>query len=159
MPLSTQSGWRWCNKCKGLFFAGNPDRGPAQPEASMPAAQPLTPCNTIPADSSTPMRRAPPGFRLAGAGAKSARGCFCPRLPRGEPVPPEVFMMAARATPTSCRPVLPPPGMQMGWQFCQKCQGLFLPDNIDQGACPAGGKHDGSGSLGYDLQVDQTGLT
>ena len=25
--LSSQSNWRWCQKCQGLFFSGNPDQG------------------------------------------------------------------------------------------------------------------------------------
>jgi kumamolisin len=25
-----QGGWRWCHKCQGLFFAGNPSQGPNQ---------------------------------------------------------------------------------------------------------------------------------
>jgi kumamolisin len=25
-----QGGWRWCHKCQGMFFAGNPSRGPYQ---------------------------------------------------------------------------------------------------------------------------------
>src|SRR5437879_3945417 len=26
--MSMQSGWRWCQKCQGLVFAGNPSPGP-----------------------------------------------------------------------------------------------------------------------------------
>jgi hypothetical protein len=25
--MSTQNGWRWCHKCQGFFFAGNPSQG------------------------------------------------------------------------------------------------------------------------------------
>src|SRR5512146_924143 len=27
VPLQLQSGWRWCQKCQGFFFSGNPDQG------------------------------------------------------------------------------------------------------------------------------------
>jgi len=38
---------------------------------------------------------------------------------------------------------------QSGWAWCQKCQGMYFTGSADQGACPAGGAHDGSASGHY----------
>jgi hypothetical protein len=47
------------------------------------------------------------------------------------------------------------PGMQMGWRYCQKCQGLFYSDHPTQGACPCGGQHDHANrSLSYDMFLE-----
>src|SRR5947209_2807211 len=45
---------------------------------------------------------------------------------------------------------------QSGWRWCHKCQGLSFAGNPDQGACPAGGKHDHAGSGAYAMQFDPT---
>src|SRR6266536_2404338 len=57
---------------------------------------------------------------------------------------------------TSLQPqpgVPPTPAIQWqdGWQRCQKCQGLFYGATwaVDQSACPAGDKHDGTSSNDY----------
>jgi hypothetical protein len=44
-------------------------------------------------------------------------------------------------------------GRQTGWRACKKCQGMFSSDDPSQGACPAGGAHDGSGSVEYVAMV------
>jgi hypothetical protein len=39
-PVNHQSGWRWCSKCQGLWFSGNPTDGrcPAGgPHSSQPS--------------------------------------------------------------------------------------------------------------------------
>jgi hypothetical protein len=42
---------------------------------------------------------------------------------------------------------------QTGWAWCGNCQGLYFTGSSDQGVCPAGGQHDGSGSAHYVLDV------
>jgi hypothetical protein len=47
------------------------------------------------------------------------------------------------------------PGMQTGWRYCQRCQGLFYVDNPTQGACPCGGQHDHANrSALYDMSLE-----
>jgi len=41
--------------------------------------------------------------------------------------------------------------LQPKWKWCNKCQGLFFGGNASQGACPAGGTHDSTGSGDYYL--------
>jgi hypothetical protein len=52
-------------------------------------------------------------------------------------------------------PSAPPPppssGTQSGWAFCGKCKGLFYRPEQSLSHCPAGGQHDGSHSLDYEL--------
>ncbi len=42
---------------------------------------------------------------------------------------------------------------QTGWAWCGNCQGLYFTGGSDQGVCPAGGQHEGSGSAHYVLDV------
>lgn len=53
----------------------------------------------------------------------------------------------------SARPpaTAPKPGMQTGWRFCSKCQGLFWGPGEARSMCPRGGQHDGSHSHEYTL--------
>ena len=51
--------------------------------------------------------------------------------------------------PLSTATVSPSLPSQSGWRWCEKCQGLFFSGNPDQGACPAGGRHDASRSGAY----------
>jgi hypothetical protein len=37
--MSTQNGWRWCHKCQGFFFAGNPSQGVCPAGGSHDASQ------------------------------------------------------------------------------------------------------------------------
>jgi hypothetical protein len=52
----------------------------------------------------------------------------------------------------------PQTGMQFGWKCCKKCQGLFFANNPDPGACPAGGKHDGSQNPTLGLRMGGQGV-
>src|SRR5262249_18844163 len=47
-------------------------------------------------------------------------------------------------------------GMQPGWRWCQKCQGMAYAGNPDPRACPAGGKHDTSHSAAHSMRFDTT---
>lgn len=40
---------------------------------------------------------------------------------------------------------------QSGWNFCDKCKGLFYGPEVSASVCPAGGNHYGGGSDDYDL--------
>jgi hypothetical protein len=39
----------------------------------------------------------------------------------------------------------------LGWNWCDKCQGMFYGWNASHGACPAGGAHNGSKSYDYSM--------
>jgi hypothetical protein len=42
-------------------------------------------------------------------------------------------------------------GVQENWSWCNKCRGLFYGPQQSSSWCPAGGRHDGSGSYNYSL--------
>jgi hypothetical protein len=46
---------------------------------------------------------------------------------------------------------------QDGWRCCQKCRGLFYGGSSDPGACPSGGKHDGTTSNDYKMAFGDPG--
>jgi hypothetical protein len=46
----------------------------------------------------------------------------------------------------------PPPGVQSGWHWCNKCSGLFFSHGANH--CPAGGEHDSTGSYNYSLSYE-----
>ena len=48
--------------------------------------------------------------------------------------------------------------IQDEWRCCDRCMGLFFGGNAEQGACPAGGKHDGHSSSSFIMHYDPGGL-
>ena len=46
-----------------------------------------------------------------------------------------------------------PVGTQKGWRWCHKCDGLYYPEPLKLGVCPAGGIHDHTGSGDYWLTL------
>lgn len=48
-------------------------------------------------------------------------------------------------------PTPTPPGIQSGWKWCHKCQGLFFGHGMAKSYCPAGDTHDDTGSSDYSL--------
>jgi CubicO group peptidase (beta-lactamase class C family) len=49
------------------------------------------------------------------------------------------------------------PHLQTNWQRCTKCQALAFAANPDPGNCPAGGKHDHTGSATYLVPMQASG--
>lgn len=47
------------------------------------------------------------------------------------------------------------PGVMGGWEYCNKCQGLFFGPRAAISHCPAGGPHNGVGSHSFTLGFDQ----
>lgn len=92
-PLNHQSGWRWCNKCQGLWFGPN--------QASSNCAQGGLHSLTGSGNYS---------LGLAGAG-------------------------------------------QSGWRWCNKCQGLWFGPNQASSNCSQGGQHSLTGSGNYRLPI------
>lgn len=49
----------------------------------------------------------------------------------------------------------PGPGVQTGWRFCRKCQGLFWGPGQSISRCPVGAEHDGGASHEYTIGFAQ----
>lgn len=128
-----QGGWRWCDRCQGLFYAG---------VALCPAG-------------STHDHSGSAEYVLndtsSGAGQSNWRWCSkCQQV---------TFAGAADMGPcaaggehdhagsTDYR--IAPTGGQTGWKWCRKCQALTYTKSTKVGACPGGGVHDHDGSNDY----------
>ena len=46
-------------------------------------------------------------------------------------------------------------GLQFGWSWCDKCQGLFYGPFQSSSWCPAGGRHDRSEILNYGVSIPE----
>jgi len=141
--MARQINWRWCKKCQGLFYSGNPDQG-ACPSGGKHDA------------SSSGYYDAVIGDNIAGA-QNFWRWCYkceglfysgnpdqgaCPAGGKHDGSQSGHYSVVVGNAPAT--------GLtQVGWRWCGKCQGLFYSGNPDQGACPSGGKHDGSASGPY----------
>ena len=101
--LSGQDNWRWCTKCQGLAFAGNPTPGPC-----------------------------PAGGSHDHAG--SADYTLFKDLNEVASIAISYFASG-----------------QDNWRWCTKCQGLAFAGNPTPGRCPAKGNHDHLGSGNYML--------
>ncbi len=140
-----QDGWRWCNKCQGLFFSGNATQGV---------------CPAWGAHDSTGSGNYQLVDNIPGApGQHNWRWChkcqglffashpFQGRCPAGN----------AHVTVGSGNYALmffsPGGSGQHNWRWCNKCEGLFFAGGFNLGVCPAWDAHDLSGSGDYALIV------
>jgi hypothetical protein len=137
--VTTQNNWRWCNKCEGLFFAGDTTTG----------ACPAAGGHNYKGSGNYVLAIAP------AAGQDNWRWCHkC-----------EGLFFAGDTTTGACAaggghdyggsgdyvlPFVPGTG-QDNWRWCHKCEGLFFAGDTTTGACPAGGGHDYRGSGDYVL--------
>jgi hypothetical protein len=135
----TQDNWRWCNKCDGLFFAG---------------------------DTTTGACAAGGGHNYAGSGnyqlafapaSGQSNWRWCHKC--------EGLFFAGDTTTGACAAggghdyrgsgnyvLASAPGTgQDNWRWCRKCEGLFFARDTTTGACPAAGGHDYKGSGDYVL--------
>jgi hypothetical protein len=133
--MLSQTGWRWCHKCQGMFFSGNPSQG-------------VCPADNHAHDGSQS------GHYAAfmgddAAGQQGWRWCLkcqgmffdgdlsggaCPadhNAHDGSQSGHYAMVFNSQVFAAS----------QNGWQRCTKCEGFSFFGNPTQGACPAGGAH------------------
>jgi hypothetical protein len=161
-----QGSWRWCHKCQGCFFAGNPSQGVCPADLPHPhdASQSGTYLTRLGGESAPPGNSGPPlNFNYSGQQG-SWRWCHkCQGL-----------FFAGNASQGVCPADLPHPhdasqsghyaivlddgagypAGQKNWRWCHNCQGLFYAGNPTQGVCPASGPHDASQSGKYQLEFE-----
>jgi hypothetical protein len=139
-PQSLQAGWRWCNRCQGLFYGGGSTTGwcvlggghdwggsgnyiPTYGSGTGQTGWAWCHlCQGMWYNGSSFKGRCPSG----GTHSSSGSGAY----------------IIAYGTP--------PSGEQPGWRWCGKCYGLNYSGN-GNGYCPAGGPHDFGGSGAYYL--------
>ena len=142
----SQSEWRWCHKCQGMFFMGNATSGfcPAGDAHESSGSGDYT-LETDPGD---------PGQHnwrwcnlcsgLFFAGFPTTGSC---------PAPKAGGHNWSGSGDYSVHYGPNPPGEQGDWRWCHRCQGLFFSGNPTSGFCPAGGGHDYANSENYRVTV------
>jgi hypothetical protein len=146
-----QDNWRWCNKCQGLSYAGNPSMGPcpaggvhdhvgsgdyalAMNDSSFPGQNNWRWCNKCQG--------------LSYAGNPSGSIGPCPAGGVHDHVGSGSYILGMGQVGYAHN--------QNNWKWCNKCQGLSYAGNPSMGPCPAGGVHDHVGSGDYPLYyIDQ----
>jgi len=144
--LPTQSGWRWCQKCQGMFFSINPDQGPCpgggRHDATTSSAYLMTFGDAV------------QGMQGSWRWCQKCQGLFfggsndqgtCPAGGPHDASRSGAYLMFVGNGGQ---------GMQAAWRWCLKCQGLFFSGGSNQGACPASGSHDPSRSGAYEMRLD-----
>lgn len=141
--VNEQSNWRWCHKCQGLYFAGNPTPG------HCPAGGPHDHAgsgdyhliqNTANAPGQSNWRWCHKCQGLYFAGSPTPGHC-----PAGGPhdhTGSGSYFLVQNAPASFGQPA---------WRWCHKCQGLYFAGNPTPGHCPAGAGHDHTGSGDYHL--------
>lgn len=168
-----QPGWRWCHKCQGLFFNGNPSKG-ACPFEMPPFAQPGGGGTSAPHDASQSGKYAmikgeshgPPPPETFGDAAQQGGWRWCNKC--------QGLIFAENKTLGVCPKdkkhhdvtgsghyAIASTNGQGHWRWCVKCEGLFfsegglLGDTHQAGVCPKDKKpHDGSQSRDYHLRFE-----
>jgi len=144
--LPSQSGWRWCQKCQGMFYGLNPDQGPCPASGRHDASHSAAYLMTF-GDAAAGMQ---PGWRWC----QKCQGLFFGGNPNQTACPAGGPHDASRSGAYLMVFGDGGQGMQAAWRWCQKCQGLFFSGNPNQTACPASGPHDPSASAAYAMRFD-----
>jgi len=167
VSLAEHKGWRCCQKCTGLFFAGDPpsDRGHCPVgDQHRQFGQTAYIMQYDPGGLEYSDAEGMAGIQIGWRRCQKCEGLFlagwaepiaagvCPadrdRRDRHGHLADGAYAYVVQTGPA-------PPGMQPSWQACQKCLGLFLADadNWEPVTCPAGGKHASDGRVSYDLII------
>jgi len=139
---SGQHGWRWCQKCQGLFFGDNP--GSVCPADKKEHHIGGGDYNLV---LNAPDAPGQYGWRWC----QKCQGLFFGDNP-GSVCPAD----NKNHKPGSGHYILwemRPDSVQQHWRWCQKCQGLFFGDNPGS-MCPADKKQHNIGSASYILSLN-----
>lgn len=143
-----QNAWRFCAKCRSLFFDGSPNKGSCPAGGGHAAAGFVF---YLPHDHAGPLggqpdwRHCEKCFAMFWAGDPNNQG-VCPAGGSHHP------------HPLSLRFFLPHdhsgPG-QGEWRFCDKCRVMFWNGEANKGVCKAGGSHHAPGNS-FNFKLDFT---
>jgi hypothetical protein len=135
-----QSDWRWCNKCQGMFFGGNPgSRCPAG------GAHSKTSSGNYRLVQNTSGAHGQPDWRWC----NKCQGMFFGGNP-GSKCPAGGAHVKTGSGNYVLAHNVPPSPLQSNWRWCNKCQGMFFGGNPGS-KCPAGGAHIKTGSGNYSM--------
>ena len=139
--VNRQSNWRWCNKCQGMWFGGNPTSGkcPAGGAHVKTGSGNYSPAHNSPAAPGENDWRWCNKCQGMWFGGNPTAG----KCPAGGS-----HVKTGSGNYTLAHNSPPAPG-QSNWRWCNKCQGLWFAGNPTTGKCPAGGGHVNTGSGNY----------
>ena len=138
MAWGTQRNWRWCSKCQGLWFGGNPagkcPAGGTHTKAGSGNYSLVHNATAVPGQPNWRWCSKCQGLWFGGNPAGK-----CPAGGTHTKVGSGNYTLAHQTG-----------AGQSDWRWCSKCQGLWFGGN-PAGACPAGGTHTKVGSGNYRL--------
>ena len=143
-----QRNWRWCQKCEGMFFAGNPSQGTCPAGGAHDRSASGDYDMIVP----VPGMRVPPG-QTGWRWCQKCQGMFFGDNPSNGSCPVGGAHDKSASGPYKLIHQAPAAHGQHDWRWCNKCQGLFFNGHPTQGTCPAGGAHDASTSGDYSILV------
>ncbi len=133
-----QHGWRWCNKCQGLYYGPNTDsRCPAGGAHEVPANSRSWDygVSQAPLDDANHQSFWHWCNKCQGMFYGEGTGSHCPRGgPHASPT------VSGSSSYTLAHGIGEQANWQSNWLWCNKCQGLFYGD-VNGSRCPAGGTH------------------
>ncbi len=140
VSMATQSNWRWCHKCQGMYFAGNPSQGVCPKDHQ---AHDHTGSGNYSLVQNTP----------TDPGQKNWRWChkcqglfFAGHTTKGK-CPAGAAHDSAGSGDYSLVQNTPAAPGQQDWRWCPICEGLYFAGNSpSRGVCPGGAEHGGSGN-------------
>jgi len=140
-----QTNWRWCHKCQGLYFAGNP--GSHCPAGG---AHDHTGSGNYSLVENTPNAAGQSNWRWChkcqGLYFAGNPGSHCPAGGAHDHTGSGDYRIVQNVYPGF---------FQHGWRWCHKCQGMYFIGNPGS-HCPAGGPHNAAGSGAYTLVQNTT---
>lgn len=132
-----QDQWRFCGKCKSIFFNGFPDKGVCRAGGGHDALGFNFLLNhdiPLPPDAQPDWRFCGKCFTMFFDGSPNKGAC-----PAGE------GHNAQGSRFVISHDIAPLPNTQNNWRFCRKCFTMFFDGAPDKGACPTGGGHEAQG--------------
>ena len=136
-----QNDWRWCSKCQGMAYAGNPSPGPcpAGAEHVLSGSADYSLLHDLPGNAGQDnWRWCSKCQGLAYAGNSNG---VCPAGGAHSLGASFDYVLLHDSTMADA---------QSNWRWCSKCQGLAFAGN-SQGVCPTGGTHVLTQSSNYNL--------
>jgi hypothetical protein len=151
--MSNQSGWRWCHKCQGAFYAGGASQGVCP-------ANHRTHDGSMSAHYATVVGDAAQGQQGRWRWCHQCQGMF--HLGSGHTggiCPAGLAHDASQSAHYAIVSGDGAEGQQGGWRWCQLCEGMFYAGGPTEGICPTTHKaHDGSASAHYAAIIGDAGV-
>ena len=137
-----QANWRWCHKCQGMYFGGNPgSHCPAGgSHDSTGSGNYRISHNMIVPYGQTNWRWC---HKCQGMYFGGNPGSHCPAGGSHDSTGSGNYNLVENSGNFAG---------QANWRWCNKCQGLYFAGSNSAGNCPAGGGHDHTGSGNYILR-------